>query len=806
MKNIVLSLQEKQDADAFDEEAEKTPVESLSHHPKKQIVRSYRRLHKVSVCIIHADKNVMQQYVELLLQHNIVVHPINSQEDFSTWLYEHSIGKVILWDPRTRREDGIPFVNDVQSKLHPLALWGIHSIQPLLSVWGIAPFGSATHHTALAEGCDSTLDFDSASELSLERLQKHIHYLETSAENRLLHLESQLVLELQQTLSQTHDMQVTLHQVSQWFTTILPWERCSIVLLDPDREDALMVAASDDASVNELRIQLPHYPELKHCMDTQKTWVIHDTLQEPLLENVHQTLQHKNIRSMLLLPLIYQGRTLGAFFCKSTHPLDHTLEIPLAFCESVAVVCAISVRHARLFEQYQDQHARMNSIRMMAERQMASLKRYEDFFEYGADGMIIIDKEHRILYVNREGRKLLGRSKDELKSIKLMDLLNPESERVWQHYTNNKYRTSGQHHLDLTITKGLEQEERIFSFSIGSVGKNAELRMCSFRDVTETKELESELRTTKEFLENLIDNSVDAIVAADMRGRIILFNKGAERITGYRADDVIGKLHINKLYAPGVATEIMRILREENTQHRSQREVQRHTLMNAHGEEVPVNLSASIIYDNGQEVATVGVFTDLRNLITMEKQLLVAQDEVLKSQKARMAAELAGMAAHELNQPLTSVLGYAEILKSNMDIQNPRLIRSVDTIYQQALRMAEIVRKIGRITKYETKRYGLSADMIDLARSVDDHAPSLRLSTPPHIISSPYPLSTSPQGETEEFEEKTQALRVAPAGHTAPHNIPVPQVSEQDFEEFTDLKTDPGHLTVLPSPTMGKKS
>src|SRR5204863_156020 len=72
--------------------------------------------------------------------------------------------------------------------------------------------------------------------------------------------------------------------------------------------------------------------------------------------------------------------------------------------------------------------------------------------------------------------------------------------------------------------------------------------ILSFRDVTDSREMESELRKTKEFLERLIDATADGIVACDLRGRILLFNKGAERVTGYQASDVVGRMHVDQLY------------------------------------------------------------------------------------------------------------------------------------------------------------------------------------------------------------------------------------------------------------------
>jgi PAS domain S-box-containing protein len=55
-------------------------------------------------------------------------------------------------------------------------------------------------------------------------------------------------------------------------------------------------------------------------------------------------------------------------------------------------------------------------------------------------------------------------------------------------------------------------------------------------DITERKRIEEELRETNEFFMNLIQSSVDGIIAADMKGNIFIFNKGAETLTGYKKD------------------------------------------------------------------------------------------------------------------------------------------------------------------------------------------------------------------------------------------------------------------------------
>lgn len=81
-----------------------------------------------------------------------------------------------------------------------------------------------------------------------------------------------------------------------------------------------------------------------------------------------------------------------------------------------------------------------------------------------------------------------------------------------------------------------------------------------------------------------------------------------------------------------------------------------------------------------------------------------------------MIVELAGTAAHELNQPLTVVLGYAQLLARRMDPADP-LARHVAALEKEARRMAEIIKKLGRIARYETIEYLEGARIIDLERS-----------------------------------------------------------------------------------------
>jgi DNA-binding response OmpR family regulator len=89
-----------------------------------------------------------------------------------------------------------------------------------------------------------------------------------------------------------------------------------------------------------------------------------------------------------------------------------------------------------------------------------------------------------------------------------------------------------------------------------------------------------------------------------------------------------------------------------------------------------------------------------------------------RNEKLAALAELAGAAAHELNQPLTSVLGYAELLELRL-VGDATCMKAVRMIREQSERMATIVRRIGRITRYETKGYAGHTRIIDLEQAAD---------------------------------------------------------------------------------------
>ena len=120
-----------------------------------------------------------------------------------------------------------------------------------------------------------------------------------------------------------------------------------------------------------------------------------------------------------------------------------------------------------------------------------------------------------------------------------------------------------------------------------------------------------------------------------------------------------------------------------------------------------------LVLENGRPIGSVGIFTDLREKLRIQAELERAQDELRSREKQALIAELAGAAAHELNQPLMIVGAYAQLLQRQVEA-DAEAKKTAEVITSEAQRMADIVRKVGSITKYETKSYVGEAKILDL--------------------------------------------------------------------------------------------
>lgn len=208
-------------------------------------------------------------------------------------------------------------------------------------------------------------------------------------------------------------------------------------------------------------------------------------------------------------------------------------------------------------------------------------------------------------------------------------------------------------------------------------------------DITQQKMLEGELRRHNAFFHNLIDSSVDGIIASDMKGQIILFNSGAQTLLGYDEDD-IKTLHVTKLYNEGVAYELIKRMRSDDFGGKGKLLRQQMIVKHKNGQDIPVSFSGGIIYDRNNEIATFGLFTDLRALQQIEENLEQTHRMLMHSEKMAGLGRLAAGVAHEINNPMSGIMLYANLVQEELGEDSP-LRTDLQTIIHEAERCKVIV-------------------------------------------------------------------------------------------------------------------
>jgi PAS domain S-box-containing protein len=234
-----------------------------------------------------------------------------------------------------------------------------------------------------------------------------------------------------------------------------------------------------------------------------------------------------------------------------------------------------------------------------------------------------------------------------------------------------------------------------------------------------------ELERTKEFLDNVIDSMINALVVADEKGIIKMANKALVRLLGYSHDELVGQ-SLKMLHKRGDGPALYEGSGPwgELLQRGAIRDVEM-IWQRKSGEQVPVMVSAGVVRDAAGDVAgVVKVAQDL----TMTKKLLAEaeaaasaeraksfelqrayrelqalQEHIIHSEKMSSLGRMAAGVAHEINNPLGGILVFAHLLMEEIP-QGSQLRPAVDWVVKEATRCREIVKGLLGFSRAEKQQ------------------------------------------------------------------------------------------------------
>jgi len=198
----------------------------------------------------------------------------------------------------------------------------------------------------------------------------------------------------------------------------------------------------------------------------------------------------------------------------------------------------------------------------------------------------------------------------------------------------------------------------------------------------ERARLVHDLAATRHYLKDLIDNAGDEVIAVDTDGRIISWNAGAEAIYGWTRGEMIGRAWV-QLWPPEREAEALdlfrRVLEQDDI-------VRNHDTIRWTKDGSRVDVMLTLTPLSNPDGSVHGISCLGKNL-TQQKQL---QAQLMQSEKMATVGHLISGVAHELNNPLTVVLGYAQLVcDADVGDRAPEYLRKISSEAQRVQRIVQ---------------------------------------------------------------------------------------------------------------------
>ena len=352
-------------------------------------------------------------------------------------------------------------------------------------------------------------------------------------------------------------------------------------------------------------------------------------------------------------------------------------------------------------------------------RERENETRFTELFQTLREGVYLASADDRITEVNPALAQMLGfESKDDLIHLEISSLYRNPSDRAEERHDLTDLGFLRAHEITLNHRKDGREIVAVHTTAAirDAAGKFVRYQ-GTFVDVTEQREMERLLHREQEFAHRLMDSFPDVVVALDTDARYTFASPQVFDVLGFHPEELIGKriggrtdphdrIAMMELFDDLVSGRLADGQVEYRTQHKS-------------GEWRLFRASARPLHDETGRIT--GVIASARDIT--EPQRL--QQQLIQSERLAAMGQMIAGVAHELNNPLTAILGVTELLRDKTSDENAH--RQLDLAHRQARRAAHIVQSLLVFSRPSTPRNALLHLPDLLQRTLQLHEHSLRI-------------------------------------------------------------------------------
>jgi PAS domain S-box-containing protein len=309
-------------------------------------------------------------------------------------------------------------------------------------------------------------------------------------------------------------------------------------------------------------------------------------------------------------------------------------------------------------------------------------QRFTQLFESLQEGVYISDLEGKLLEVNPALVTILGYESKE-------ELLDLAPERLGVDASGDPVLGRGGSQSGRTRTREVRLRRKDGGIAVcadTSTGVLEAGRIVRYQgtlvDVTEKRALERQLHRQEEFRQHLLESFPDLILVLDLKGKYTFVSARIADLLGYGPEHLMGK---NVEDAENTSPELTALYRTVATGQSSRTSCEYGSRHQDGSWRTMLGMASPLLDAEGKPA---GVIISVRD-VTTEKKL---EQQIIQSERLAAMGQMIGGFAHELNNPLTSILGMAELLQDGDVSEAAR--KQVSILHKEARRAAEIVQNL----------------------------------------------------------------------------------------------------------------
>jgi two-component system NtrC family sensor kinase len=317
-----------------------------------------------------------------------------------------------------------------------------------------------------------------------------------------------------------------------------------------------------------------------------------------------------------------------------------------------------------------------------------SNKRFTDIAENALQLIWEVDTKGKYTYVSPIVEKILGYKPEEVVGKNIYDLSHPDERAEFKRtlFAAFAERRPFRQFLNRLVHKN---GETVWLLSNGVPILDEAGKLLGYRgavvDVTERERAERALRESQEKYKNLVEATSDIIWETDTAGWFTFINPRVKDILGYEVEEVVGQKRTLDFVPKGEAQKWLKRFKEVNARKEPFFGFEI-THLHRNGRPVICEVSGIPLFDSaGKFLGWVGIDKDITERRQMQEQLVIAD-------RLASVGELAAGIAHELNNPLTGVIGFSQLL---LDREMPEDIKQdIKVVYSEAQRASQVVKNL----------------------------------------------------------------------------------------------------------------